>query len=155
MNEPLSIERLKALVLAYGTEPERFPAGERDAALLLLSSSAEARALLERERELDVVLASANAPELSPNLLRRLNEVPVRFPRAASRTSRWAQALTGFGWAAAAAFGVYWGAHSASLEAPAAEAETVSGEAATELGDEELETIELALGAIDELSEDL
>jgi len=154
MNEPLSIERLKALVSAYGAEPERFPADERAAALLLLSSSAEARALLERERELDVVLASADAPELSPTLLRRLNEVPVRFPPATSRTSGWARALTAFGWAAAAAFGVYWGAHSASLEAPTAELEIAPSESATELGDEELENIELALGTVDDLSEE-
>ena len=45
--------RLKRLIEAYGAEPERWPAGDRAAALALLDTSAEARALVAEARRLD------------------------------------------------------------------------------------------------------
>lgn len=105
----LSLERFRALVEAYGADLSRFPAGERDAARLLVESSAEARNLLHAERALDAELAALGAPEVSATLERRLLEIPLRAPRA----RRWPFAtvwLPALAWAAAAAVGVWLGA---------------------------------------------
>jgi hypothetical protein len=155
MTKPFDVNRFRALVAADGTRTELWPEGERDAALALVSASDEARALFEEERALDRALGGAGDVQLAPALLRRLNEVPVRFPRAERRPSRWAGALAALGWAAAAAFGVYWGAHTTELES-ATPAEAAAGAAAADPAVEsEIESIELALGTIDDLGGDL
>lgn len=148
MTKPLDLERFKALLAAYGARPERFPDAERDAALALLQSSEEARTLARAESALDDVLALAPKPELSPGLSRRLAELPVVHARP-ERRSRWAPVFTALGWAAAAAFGVYWGAHTEALESASAVDE--SAEVAADEGEE---LMALALGALPQLEEE-
>jgi hypothetical protein len=52
----IAIDRLRSLIDAYGTDPERWPADERAAALLLLANSAEARAYAHAAEPLDTLL---------------------------------------------------------------------------------------------------
>jgi len=110
VNRPLSFERFAELVAAYGGELELWPADERAAAAALLETSAEARALVAAEAELDGALAEPNAaPEPSAALMRRLNEIPVRV---AQRRVWWPFRrawIPAVGWAFAAAVGVGWG----------------------------------------------
>jgi hypothetical protein len=80
VTKPLALARFRAIVAAYGAKSELWPEAERAAALALCAASAEARALLAEEAELDGVLASALPPP-APDLLRRLNEVPLRTPQ--------------------------------------------------------------------------
>lgn len=156
MTEPLDLERFKALLAAYGARPERFPEGELAAAVALLETSEQARALALAESALDDVFAQAPAVELSPGFARKLAELPVRHPRG-ERRSRFAPLFTALGWAAAAAFGVVWGARSEALESGAVEPATETAIAgagepnSADLGDE---LIELALGAVPALEDE-
>jgi hypothetical protein len=117
MNEPLDLERFRALTLAYGGRLERWPSAERDSARALCAESAEARALLSAEAGLDAALASAApAPDLPPELWRRLNELPVRAPQRRifwPFQRAWIPAVS---WALAAVVGVVWGLESAPFE---------------------------------------
>jgi hypothetical protein len=67
-------ERLQALTAAYGADPARWPASERDAALRLLDASPDAEALLREAQALDMQLAlpepAAPTPALRAALLR-------------------------------------------------------------------------------------
>ena len=69
----MSLERLRAILDAYGAAPERWPAGERTAAVLLLDSSEEARRAHAEAMRLDIVLDHANAPPPPPELADRLH----------------------------------------------------------------------------------
>jgi hypothetical protein len=157
MTRPLDLERFKALLAAYGARPERFPETEREAALALLAVSEEARALARAESTLDDVFVRAPAAELSPALARKLAEIPIRRARVEKR-SRLAPLATALGWAAAAAFGVIWGARTEALDSAAADPATetsvraASSSDAMDEADEEL--IALALGAVTPLEED-
>jgi hypothetical protein len=62
--ETMAIERLEAIVAAYGADPARWPAAERDAAVSLLSRSEAARALIEHAAALDAALDAV--PPLPP-----------------------------------------------------------------------------------------
>jgi hypothetical protein len=153
MTKTLDLQRFKELLAAYGGRPERFPDGEREAALALLASSEDARALSAAESALDDAFATITAAELSPGLARKLAELPVRHPRA-ERRSRFAGLLTGLGWAAAAAFGVIWGGHSAALENASRGEAAETAASGDELAEEDAELIELALGALPQLEEE-
>jgi hypothetical protein len=158
MTTPLDLERFKALLAAYGARPERFPDGEREAALALLASSEVARDLARAEAALDDVFALAHAPELSPDLARKLAELPIRkaHPERRSRRAAW---FTGLGWAAAAAFGIFWGARTEALESASGRGESqeiatpATTGAADDLDEEDEELVELALGGLPQLSE--
>lgn len=76
----VTLSRLAELVAAYGAAPDRWPADERQGAEALLSRSPEARGLVERERELDRLLAAAPDAEPSAALVARLM---AARPRAA------------------------------------------------------------------------
>ncbi len=69
----MSLERLRAILDAYGAGPERWPAAERTAAVLLLDSSAEARRAHAEAMRLDIVLDHANPPPAPPELANRLH----------------------------------------------------------------------------------
>ena len=84
MKTPLSLERFRALIAAYGARPELWPEAERAAALALRDASAEARGLFEEEAALDATLGALPEPDVSPGFLRRLNEVPLRAPQKRS-----------------------------------------------------------------------
>lgn len=118
MSPPLSFERFSELVAAYGGRLELWPDDERAAAEALLATSDAARALMAAEAELDFVLAEPSAePEPSAELMRRLNEIPLRAPQ---RRARWPFRrvwIPAVAWAFAAAIGVGWGLVGAPFEA--------------------------------------
>ncbi|MGB5949740.1 MAG: hypothetical protein WBG82_10510 [Parvibaculum sp.] len=68
----MTIGRLTELLAAYGADPKRWPADERPAAEAMLAASADARALAERERELDLMLDAAPDAEVPAALIERL-----------------------------------------------------------------------------------
>lgn len=81
----VTLSRLAELVAAYGVVADRWPADERQGAEALLLRSPEARALLERERELDRLLAAA--PDAVPSVALVARLMAAR-PRAASSLIR-------------------------------------------------------------------
>jgi len=130
---PLSLERFRALLSAYGGRSELWPEAERAAAQALCAGSAEARALLAVEAELDAQLSSvAVPPEPGPELWRRLNEVPLRAPQKRvwwPFRSAW---IPAFAWALSAVVGVGWGLESAPLDSEdATSASVATADAAT------------------------
>ncbi len=52
----MTLDRLRAVLDAYGAAPERWPDGERDAALALVAASPAARALRDDAARLDALL---------------------------------------------------------------------------------------------------
>lgn len=65
MTEPMTLERLRALIAAYSANPVRWPLAERPAAEALLTRSPEARAALADAEPLDTLLDTV--PALSPS----------------------------------------------------------------------------------------
>lgn len=78
----MNLRRFGELVEAYGAEPQRWPAAERAAAQALLSGSADARALQERARALDLMLdrfepvVELDAARMAAQLQQRLDAEP-------------------------------------------------------------------------------
>jgi len=68
----MSPERLRALLDAYGANPERWPPQEREAARTLLAQSPEARRWQDAGAQLDALLDRAPASIASPVLLERI-----------------------------------------------------------------------------------
>jgi len=151
-DETLSIERFEALVAAYGADLSRFPAHQRAAAERTLKTSARARELLAREAELDAALVGLPEPELSPQLARRLAEVPLRAPqrRFGLPSIRWL--VPGFGWAAALSFGLWLGMTEVSEDAVGADESAELSNDTAELEAEEAD-VQLMLGSLDELED--
>jgi hypothetical protein len=112
-------ERFRHITEAYGASPERWPAGERDAALALLNAGdALALAALAEARALDGMLDAHAVAAPSPELARRIvASAPARPARAFWRQPRiW---FSGAGFVGAGAAGVAAGALLVSLLAPA------------------------------------
>jgi hypothetical protein len=151
---PMTLQRFLRLVEAYGSQLSRFPEAERDAAEALVRVSEPARAALDAESELDGVLDTFTAPELSPTLARRLNEIPIRAP--VTRRKRWplqrlwAPAL---GWAAAAALGVALGSGVAESDDTLSEPSDSATQATTEQSPSDEALAELALGSFADFEE--
>jgi len=59
--EKMTLERLRAVIEAYGTSSVRWPEAERAAATVLLAESAEARALVTEAEPLDALLDAVPA----------------------------------------------------------------------------------------------
>ena len=74
----IDLERLRAIVEAYGADAARWPEAEREGALQLLARSPEAAAFRERARELDALLDGASVFEPTPELLARVLARPAR-----------------------------------------------------------------------------
>lgn len=148
----LSIERFEALVAAYGADPARFPANEREAAERTLATSARARELFAREAELDAALMSLPGPEMSPALSRRLAEVPLRAPqrRFGLPGVRWV--LPGLGWAAALSFGLWFGMSEGSDDVVGRD-ESAELSTDTESLEADESDVALMLGSLDELED--
>ena len=93
----ISEERFKSLVEAYGGDPARWPAGEREAAEQLLRSSAMAQAAAADAVRLDQALSAARDVPVAGPLHAR---VMADFDRAARRWSlrRFAGALADAVW---------------------------------------------------------
>jgi len=68
MSETMTLERLRALIAAYGGKPSNWPAAERAAAEALLARSPEARAALAEAEPLDTLLDAVPALAPSPAL---------------------------------------------------------------------------------------
>jgi anti-sigma-K factor RskA len=64
--DTMTLDRLRAIVDAYGADPARWPAAERAAGEALLAGSAEARALVAETADLDAALDSLPALQPSP-----------------------------------------------------------------------------------------
>ncbi len=144
MITPLSEERFRELLDAYGAEISRFPEPERRAAELLLESSEKARGWLAEEQALDArveeALSAALEP-LSPELERRLESIPIRHrqTKQGGRVVRlFVPAIT---WAAAACVGLLLG----SGALPFGD-DTSSSDEAAEVQSEEEELVALAVG---------
>ena len=105
----MNAERLRQLADAYGAEPGRWPAAEREAALALLAEDRRAERLLFEARKLDAALDASPTPAVSPALRERvlaaaggLGPQPRRRFAGLSPLG-WA---SGLGWAAAAVAGI-------------------------------------------------
>lgn len=68
MSETMTLERLRALIAAYGGTPAKWPTAERAAAEALLARSPEARAALAEAIPLDTLLDAVPALAPSPAL---------------------------------------------------------------------------------------
>lgn len=84
----MTLERLLALLDAYGAGPERWPSDEREAALALLAESPDARARRDVAARLDAMLDRVPAPPQAPDLLRAFASVGRGHPRRGN-TRRW------------------------------------------------------------------
>ncbi|PKQ08120.1 MAG: hypothetical protein CVT73_07840 [Alphaproteobacteria bacterium HGW-Alphaproteobacteria-12] len=72
MSKEITLERLKAILAAYGASPGRWPADERMAAEALLAASAEARGLVADAALFDMLLDEAPLDAPSRALAERL-----------------------------------------------------------------------------------
>lgn len=82
----MAMERFRALLDAHGARPERWPAGEREAATALSLASADARAALAEAEALDLLLDGLGAPEPSAELVDRvMGAAPVAMPQPRPR----------------------------------------------------------------------
>jgi hypothetical protein len=158
MKTLLSLDRFETLLGAYGARLELWPESERAAARALLESSPEARRLCAAEEGLDALFTAAKAPELAPELGRKLAELPLRHPRPQKLWPFRRVWLPALGWAAAAAFGVLIGTtlpadESAEALHGATAGQAVEPTAPDALSEEEQELLELAFGPTFELEE--
>lgn len=82
MTEPtaMPLDRIRALLDAYGAMPERWPEDERAAAQALLAESDDAQALLREAASLDGALDLVEAPTPSEELMRRVEELVYLRP---------------------------------------------------------------------------
>lgn len=118
----MTLDRLQTILDAYGGNPERWPAAEREAALALLASSAEARRMVNAAAPLDRALAGLANPAadaIDPlRLVRAITAAPQRaagavgaapaVPDAAARyVIRWPN-IAGLAAAAIAGFLIGW-----------------------------------------------
>ncbi|MDR5783983.1 hypothetical protein QCE63_31685 [Caballeronia sp. LZ065] len=111
-------DRFRYLTEAYGASPERWPAGERDAALALLADGDDqAHAALDLARALDGMLDAHTVAGPAPALARRIiASAPIRPARASWRSPcLW---FSGVGFVGVGAAGVAAGALLVSLLAP-------------------------------------
>lgn len=72
MQTPMSLDRFRSIVAAYGADPERWPDAERDAAQALAGRSLDARRALDEARRLDRTLDRLVPPALSSDFAARL-----------------------------------------------------------------------------------
>ncbi|MBI3784265.1 MAG: hypothetical protein HY270_12790 [Deltaproteobacteria bacterium] len=79
----MSLERLRALLDAYGANPDRWPPQERAAALALLEQSPEAQRWRDASARIDALLDHAPGFEVSATLIdRSLAAAPTPAPSA-------------------------------------------------------------------------
>jgi anti-sigma-K factor RskA len=90
--EKMTLERLRAVIQAYGTSPPRWPAAERQAAESLLAESAAARALVTEAAPLDALLDAA--PPVTPTPAMRA-AILALAPRVRPRAGDGWRALIG------------------------------------------------------------
>ena len=91
--EKMTLERLRAVIEAYGTSPPRWPAAERAAAASLLAESAAARALVTEAAPLDELLDAV--PAIAPTPAMRAAILALAPSRARPRAGDGWRALIG------------------------------------------------------------
>ncbi|MDP3295172.1 MAG: sigma factor [Nevskia sp.] len=89
MSPAMNLERFAVIVDAYGADPRRWPAAERDAAQTFVASDAQAAVLLTEALALDASLDALPTPEPAGAALRR---AAMPLPITA-RSSRWQELL--------------------------------------------------------------
>lgn len=104
----ITLDRLQAMLDAYGAEPDRWPAEQRAGAVALIESSDEARAMFEEAAALDGVLDRMPVPSVSPAHMRRMRHLtmPSRRARAAdvlAAVGDWLKPGSRFAWQSAVA----------------------------------------------------
>ncbi len=82
----MSLERLRALLDAYGANPDRWPPEERATALALLEQSPEAQRWRDASAHLDALLDQAPGYEASADLIDRILAAAPTPARSANRT---------------------------------------------------------------------
>jgi hypothetical protein len=104
----MNLARFRALLEAYGTHFERWPAAERAAGRALLLSEPAARSAFDEQAALDALLDAAPIPALPSALEQQLLAIPRANQQALPFRGRalWMPAL---GWAAAAMVGLWIG----------------------------------------------
>lgn len=86
----LSIQRFEQLIDAYGSDPQRWPPGERQAALKLVAESPQAAELMQQSVWLDTTLDQFETPafdQLSARILQQ--RLPERRPGLFEQWLRW------------------------------------------------------------------
>lgn len=63
----MNLERFADLIAAYGTDPQRWPAVERQAAQSLLAASAGAQRLVQEAQAFDALLSASPLPAIEPS----------------------------------------------------------------------------------------
>lgn len=123
----IDLDRLRNVLDAYGAEPERWPAEERDGLQALVSSTPEAETLVREAARLDALLDRASpAPDSSALLARRvLDQAPTPARRASSRGWRVALPIAA---AAALALWLGWDAQAPQTPSPIVAQETLPQE---------------------------
>lgn len=120
-------DRVRALIDAYGADPNRWPKGERDLALSHIANDPALRAALDETRVLDTMLDAASVPEPSLALRVALNEIPDRqrgtdwFAWLGIFTAPWQPAA---GLAAAGILGLWVGVTQPNIPTPFSPADT-------------------------------
>ena len=105
--------RLAEVLAAYGADPARWPAAERDRLVAYVESASDLQSLLIEAREIDQILAGARAPAVPVGAAARLTAraaqqkpeaavIPFDRARARPRPSIWS-------WGAAAALAASFG----------------------------------------------
>jgi hypothetical protein len=84
----VKLSRLRAILEAYGAEPQRWPADEREAAIALTRSSVLAARMLTEARMLDAVLLEQTFPDIAdePEQFILLHSTIVSGTRRLTRT---------------------------------------------------------------------
>ncbi|MDO8909604.1 MAG: hypothetical protein Q7W55_14020 [Pseudohongiella sp.] len=86
----LSMQRFEQLIGAYGSDPQRWPAGERQAALKLVEESAPAALLMQQSAWLDDTLDQFETPAFSQLSARILQQsLPERRVGILEQMVRW------------------------------------------------------------------
>lgn len=94
MSTEFTLQRLHALIDAYGADRRRWPDAERAPAQALLDASADARAALQRARLLDAQLDLLQPPAPAPGLRERIlaRATPRRRPWRTVLADAWGEA---------------------------------------------------------------
>ena len=85
---PMPLARFRALLDAYGANPDRWPPEERDAARALLAQSPHAQRWRDASAQLDAILDLAPAGATASALVERILAAAPEHQTAASATAR-------------------------------------------------------------------
>src|SRR3546814_12762738 len=84
----MNLERVADLIAAYGTNPQRWPATERQAAQSLLAASAEAQRLVQEALAFDALLSTSPLPAIEPSAALR-SRIMAQIRPAPNSLSAW------------------------------------------------------------------